>query len=225
MPRKTKTPQSVAQNRDAQRRSRARQRELVDELQLRLREHEQRGVEATLAMQRAARKVMRENQRLRALLQRLGVESAVVEAWVAGEGDETVGEGDGLAEEVGDGLGGGGGGEGEGLETATREDRARISYICNRVADPDCCLPPEPGPGQECGAGLQILAAAGVETAKVPVSTLETSCDEAVGILARLHQGRRHVDSTQTRAALGCDGERDCLVRNTRLFQVMDEIS
>ncbi|KAK0725346.1 hypothetical protein B0H67DRAFT_550936 [Lasiosphaeris hirsuta] len=242
MPRKVPSltsPRLETQNRDAQRRSRARQRELVDELQLRLREHEQRGVEATLAMQRAARKVMRENQRLRALLQRLGVESVVVDGWVADEGEEGDGDGD-----CGGGGGGGGGGavgerggekgcdlgeEGDGererLDMEIREDRVRISYICNGVADPECCQPPEPGPGRECGTGLDVLAAVGVETSKASPSTLETPCDEAVGILAALHQGRRHVDTTQARAALGCNGERDCLVRNTRLFQVMDEIS
>ena len=56
--------------------------------------------------------------------------------------------------------------------------------------------------------------------------TLETSCKEAVEILTSLQQGRQQVDSAQAWAALGCDEAAEgCRVKNTKLFQVMDEIS
>jgi hypothetical protein len=54
-------------------------------------------------------------------------------------------------------------------------------------------------------------------------TSLETSCEEAVMILRELQKGR-HVDSSQVRAALGCESGETCMVKNTRLFQVMDEL-
>ncbi|KAG9203464.1 hypothetical protein G6514_002831 [Epicoccum nigrum] len=59
--------------RDNQRRSRARRKDLIKDLQMRVQEYEQKGVAATQDMQRAARKVVQENERLRALLARHGV--------------------------------------------------------------------------------------------------------------------------------------------------------
>ncbi|KAJ4163571.1 hypothetical protein LMH87_005292 [Akanthomyces muscarius] len=75
MPRKSKTPtpESTALNRESQRRSRARRRELIDDLSRQIEEYKHRGIEATLQMQSAARVVLAENQRLRALLHRHGI--------------------------------------------------------------------------------------------------------------------------------------------------------
>lgn len=68
-----KTPESYAQNRESQRRSRARRRELIDDLSRQLEEYKRRGIEASLHMQKAARAVLDENQRLRALLYQYGI--------------------------------------------------------------------------------------------------------------------------------------------------------
>ncbi|KAK3177466.1 hypothetical protein K4F52_009757 [Lecanicillium sp. MT-2017a] len=73
MPRKFKTPESNAQNRESQRRSRARRRELIDDLTRQIEEYKRRGIEASLHMQRAARAVLAENRRLRALLYQYGI--------------------------------------------------------------------------------------------------------------------------------------------------------
>ncbi|KAF1361192.1 hypothetical protein EJ07DRAFT_40436, partial [Lizonia empirigonia] len=59
--------------RDNQRRSRARRKDLIKDLQTRVQEFELKGVNATKDMQRAARKVAQENERLRTLLARHGV--------------------------------------------------------------------------------------------------------------------------------------------------------
>lgn len=69
----TRTPASQSQNRENQRRSRARRREYVEDLQRRLQEYERRGVEATLQMQQAAKAVALENEMLRGLLHARGV--------------------------------------------------------------------------------------------------------------------------------------------------------
>merc|ERR1711964_522125 len=56
-----------------QRRSRARRKEYLQELEIRLRQCELQGVEASSEIQGAARKVAEENKRLRALLSQQGV--------------------------------------------------------------------------------------------------------------------------------------------------------
>lgn len=52
-------------------------------------------------------------------------------------------------------------------------------------------------------------------------STLEMSCEAAARILSEI---RGHADAAWDLSALGCMGTRDCMVSNTRLFQLMDEI-
>ncbi|KAF2623713.1 hypothetical protein BU25DRAFT_414176 [Macroventuria anomochaeta] len=65
--------------RDNQRRSRARRKDLIKDLQTRVQEYELKGVAATQDMQRAARKVAQENERLRTLLARHGILKEEVE--------------------------------------------------------------------------------------------------------------------------------------------------
>lgn len=78
-----KTPDSSAQNRERQRRSRARRRELIDDLSRQLDEYKRRDAQATQEMQRAARAVSDENQRLRALLRLRGVSPSEVRRYLA----------------------------------------------------------------------------------------------------------------------------------------------
>ncbi|PHH84328.1 hypothetical protein CDD83_2115 [Cordyceps sp. RAO-2017] len=64
---------NLARIRDNQRRSRARRREYLQELEQRLRVYELQGVEASTEVQMAARRVADENRQLRDLLNRHGV--------------------------------------------------------------------------------------------------------------------------------------------------------
>ncbi|KAF7556861.1 hypothetical protein G7Z17_g1138 [Cylindrodendrum hubeiense] len=75
-----RTPESLALNRENQRRSRARHRELLDELQGRVRDYERRDAQATLDMQRVAREVAAENAALKALLVAKGVAPDEIDA-------------------------------------------------------------------------------------------------------------------------------------------------
>ncbi|KLP10132.1 Uncharacterized protein Y057_2610 [Fusarium fujikuroi] len=75
-----KTAATVAENREAQRRSRARRNELIADLQSRLKEYERTGVTASIEMQRVAQAVNVQNQRLKNLLG-VVVESYTVAAW------------------------------------------------------------------------------------------------------------------------------------------------
>ncbi|KAK7408334.1 hypothetical protein QQX98_009482 [Neonectria punicea] len=83
---KLRTPESLALNRENQRRSRARHRDLLDDLQRRVREYERRDAQASLEMQRVARDVAAENVALRALLAARGVAEGEVEAHLRGQG-------------------------------------------------------------------------------------------------------------------------------------------
>ncbi|PHH69412.1 hypothetical protein CDD80_6751 [Ophiocordyceps camponoti-rufipedis] len=64
---------NLARIRDNQRRSRARRREYLQELEQRLRVYELQGIEASTEVQMAARRVAEENRQLRELLNRHGV--------------------------------------------------------------------------------------------------------------------------------------------------------
>ncbi|KAF9874903.1 hypothetical protein CkaCkLH20_07597 [Colletotrichum karsti] len=74
--------------RDNQRRSRARHKEFVDELQRKVQEYEKRGVEATVQMQKAARDVSIENARLKSLLASRGVSAEQIEAYLRSFDDD-----------------------------------------------------------------------------------------------------------------------------------------
>ncbi|PFH55994.1 hypothetical protein XA68_17234 [Ophiocordyceps unilateralis] len=65
---------NLARIRDNQRRSRARRREYLQELEQRLRIYELQGIEASTEVQMAARRVAEENRQLRELLNRHGVD-------------------------------------------------------------------------------------------------------------------------------------------------------
>ncbi|KAI9821638.1 MAG: hypothetical protein M1827_002219 [Pycnora praestabilis] len=81
-------PTSLARIRDNQRRSRARRKEYLQELEAKYRTCEQLGVKATAEIQVAARRVAHENKRLRALLARTGVNELEIERWLAVEGEQ-----------------------------------------------------------------------------------------------------------------------------------------
>jgi len=73
---------NLARIRDNQRRSRARRKEYLQELEIRLRQCELQGVEASSEIQGAARKVAEENKRLRALLSQQGVREDSIEVYL-----------------------------------------------------------------------------------------------------------------------------------------------
>lgn len=71
---------SAARIRDNQRRSRSRRAGVIQELQLRVREYELKGVAASVEMQQAAREVMRENIMLRTLLAQHNIPQDLVDS-------------------------------------------------------------------------------------------------------------------------------------------------
>ncbi|KAK0119754.1 hypothetical protein ONS95_011188 [Cadophora gregata] len=73
---------NLARIRDNQRRSRARRKEYLQELESRLRQCELQGVEASSEIQSAARRVAEENKKLRALLAQHGVRDESIEVYL-----------------------------------------------------------------------------------------------------------------------------------------------
>lgn len=78
------TTASAVRIRENQRKARARRKELIDDLRRRTHDYEIQGVMATAHVQEAARKVLLENRRLRALLVEKGVLAAEIEASLYG---------------------------------------------------------------------------------------------------------------------------------------------
>ncbi|KAI0159000.1 hypothetical protein BJ166DRAFT_499030 [Pestalotiopsis sp. NC0098] len=68
--------------RENQRRSRARRKEYLQELEQRIRAYEQQGIEASTEIQQAARKVADENRKLRALLVQQGIDESSIESYL-----------------------------------------------------------------------------------------------------------------------------------------------
>lgn len=75
----SKEKANLARIRDNQRRSRARRKEYLQELEARLRQCELQGIEASSEIQMAARRVADENKKLRALLAQHGVADDTIE--------------------------------------------------------------------------------------------------------------------------------------------------
>lgn len=73
---------NLARIRDNQRRSRARRKEYLQELEARLRQCELQGIEASSEIQQAARRVADENKKLRGLLAQYGVRDDSVKAFL-----------------------------------------------------------------------------------------------------------------------------------------------
>ncbi|RGP72485.1 hypothetical protein FSPOR_2696 [Fusarium sporotrichioides] len=88
MPRKNKTAATVAENREAQRRSRARRQELIADLQRQLEEYKQVGVAASVEMQRVAQAVNVQNQRLKSLLCTYGVSEHEIERYLSSPNED-----------------------------------------------------------------------------------------------------------------------------------------
>ncbi|KAM0199090.1 hypothetical protein ACHAPA_003691 [Fusarium lateritium] len=242
MPRKTRTPESLALNRENQRRSRARQRELVDDLQSRVREYERRDGQATLEMQRVARAVAGENAALRGLLAAKGVSPEEVEAHVeAVKREERVIVKTGVSSVTPASTP---------SCTASPVEVASRPMMCSQSQpqtygpvrensnppvsfQPKMYSPPTPATTvtsctEESGCcprpqpQSQPQSQPQQPEAHEPRSPDKIHCMEAATILAQI---RGHSDISHARASLGCATNDDCMVRNTDLLNLMDEMT
>ncbi|EXM24533.1 hypothetical protein RAB80_005271 [Fusarium oxysporum f. sp. vasinfectum] len=240
MPRKTRTPESLALNRENQRRSRARQRELLDDLQNRVREFERRDCQATLEMQRVARAVAGENAALRGLLAAKGVSIEEVEAHV-----EAVRHGEKMVARTSVATV---------TPVSTPSSNASPVVIASRpmpCSQPQGCAPVRensnppfaiqpkmyspPTPATTATTATSCTEESGCCPRPQPASQPQQQpgpqqpksldkihCMEAATILAQI---RGQSDMSQARAVLGCAEGETCMVRNTDLLNLMDEMT
>ncbi|KAG8665480.1 hypothetical protein FPOAC1_010276 [Fusarium poae] len=240
MPRKqARTPESLALNRENQRRSRARQRELLDDLQGRVREYERRDAQATLEMQRVARVVAGENAALRSLLAAKGVAPEEVESHLEAvkHQDKTTikagvssftpvstpsstmspvaipsgpmpfiqsqcqPQGCGPVENGNPPIN---------FQPVMYSPPTPVTITNTCTEESGCCPRPQPPP-QQSQPEIQH-----------PRSIDKIHCMEAATILAQI---KGHSDIYNARAALGCADNENCMVRNTDLLTLMDEMT
>ncbi|KAK6333144.1 hypothetical protein TWF718_010967 [Orbilia javanica] len=201
--------------RNNQRRSRANQKELVNSLQQRLREYETKGSHASVEMQRAARKVALENQRLRMLLQQEGVLPAEIDHYLS-------------SFELGlqfEALG----------DLISRHRKSQTSILNGAISrSPDSlnneeALSSVDGEGEILNLKNIILEdtsdesrCEGAEISITPAdSKFEMPCERAADIILQM---RGDGDEQAVFSQLGCEGPASCTMKNTTVFQLLDEI-
>ncbi|KAF2405364.1 hypothetical protein EJ06DRAFT_578555, partial [Trichodelitschia bisporula] len=233
--------------RENQRRSRERHREYVTALRERLATLEAAGVQASLEIQRAGRRVARENTLLRELLTLRGVEPNEVEEFLRarwGSGGEIGGrmergpvvEGNGEGSAV------------PGVATGALEAEPLSVPDGNRlllehyqpVEHPDSSIhhphPPYPALtatlSQPLSEPRTLPSPHPLSESQTPTPALSTHCstpDSDVGLDRSCHEAaviiatmRGHNDTEWVRRELGCEGMVDCRVKNADLLDVMD---
>lgn len=211
-------PASKEDNRLSQQRSRARQREYVASLERRIGEYERRGVHATMEVQCAARAVAVRNEKLLALLALHGVQQEEIDAFL--EGPETAAAASsvpppGLAlamRPLGARIGTGSPAQQEVMGGVDRGQPDKTEKLTVSNNDVHACNP--------FGESRTRDATANEATCMNSTSEM-TSCDTAATIIVNL---RGHGDIVEARQALGCASSAPCSVKNTHLFQLMDEM-
>ena len=228
-------------NRENQRRSRERRQAYIQDLEQRVRDYERKGVQATAAVQVAARKVADENVRLRSLLTLHGVEGIEVEAYLA---DDKIPN---LTQNLTQ-------------NTSSRQILGRVpGHTVPQIVDGSMLqhiglnpypTPPAAGHSRDIRAGLPVHqrhingprgnGSEGFVPGSAPGSTVlpaerdntslvseagdETSCEVAAQIIASM---RGNEDPMCILPELGCGPEasvgQSCRVKNIDIFQIMDE--
>ncbi|TGJ81193.1 hypothetical protein E0Z10_g7569 [Xylaria hypoxylon] len=218
MPQKVRRPADLAQNRENQQRSRARRRAYLATLEARVRDFEAREIQATQEMQRAAREVAWTNERLVELLATKDVSRVQVDEFLRRCMEERE-CGDAVEKGANPSLG----------SAITMVDTRTELAGCEGIENRNYACADRPAVDRDAGMGAAVNGRdinLGGETPKRSPDAdgssraLITSCDAAASIIAGF-QG--HGDVSRARNVLGCSDGMDCHVKNTRLFQLMDE--
>lgn len=213
--------------RENQRRLRARRKELIEDLQQRLREYEDREIQKTISVQIAARHVAIENAKLRELLISKGVSSQEIY--------EHLRRPNGAASTPLINTT---------LDPTTHDfvNRHQIDQgdhdfhmLNNQISHPLHEQPARPVPMHaECWRmdNAFMMNATATKNQELPNTALdvdlhrrnddmklEMSCEAAASIIAGM---RGNGDKEGARRDLGCAGNKYCNVRNIEVFQVMD---
>ncbi|RSL55393.1 hypothetical protein CEP54_009443 [Fusarium duplospermum] len=252
MPRKNKTAASVAENREAQRRSRARRQERIADLQRQLEEYQRMGVAASMDMQRVAQAVNVQNKRLKSLLGVYGISEDEIERYLPSPEEdhmaarhECITCGRFLPETT--------------QTRAMSMDPSQSSSVLPNPNLPTSAEPPIGSPlipqgvfvlsAEEHAFRHEMYAANGLDNTtgdspSPPTDALSpSSCffDSSKPIIRHPNHSEQletscdkaakilvelhnHADPSWARYALGCHGDGSCSVKNTKIFQLMDHL-
>ncbi|KAK8008164.1 hypothetical protein PG991_010715 [Apiospora marii] len=243
MPRKVRVPADREANRQSQQQARQRQREYVAGLERRLAEHESRGIQATIEVQRAARAVAATNEKLLALLKIHGVQDAEIDAFLrepaTGEEKAASKASCGVSHTVAQGRSGSLQPVVSAVEVPTGQRPSETHPLpapqsgeINSVNPPRLAVQSPHGPpgcrrppGETGGCERKVAARhANPRAEQTPGEShelpgQETSCDTAATIISELHGLD---DVSRARSFLGCTTRGPCSVKNMRLFELMD---
>jgi hypothetical protein len=231
---------AALRNRENQRRSRARRKDYIQELEQRIRQYETAGVKATAEVQAAARKVSEENIGLRSLLGIYGVDNGRIEEFLR-TGDASLARREyqqdvalpkrayGSIENCGSAC--------VKPPPCTAAPHQQVMQVSS-ITLPHDITPPETVVGTDhteflgkdnAAARSQILP-----VLRNPISTIpnggddlqsssardEISCLAAAEIIAGM---RGHDNPEEIWPELGCSSSKKCMVKNMAIFQIMDQ--
>lgn len=209
----------------------------MEDLQRKVRDYEIRGVQATLDMQRAARAVALENSRLRTLLSNKGVSEDEVENYLASP-EEQCEVNDHRRATKGRPMASDTLGQrppsSPASPTATITDTGAVMCLKRLVNDdgphPFGTLELQPSELTTRALKMDIQAQSqerepntSLRTSLPPLHSLslsphEMSCSAAAEIIAGAHG---HGDECRARSELGCADSSNCVIRNTKVLQVL----
>ncbi|KAM5505311.1 hypothetical protein McanMca71_003157 [Microsporum canis] len=197
---------AAARIRDNQRRSRARRKEYIQDLETRIQRYERQGVDVAIEVQAAARKVARQNAMLRSLLNSFGMTDAKIDEYLSCAAENSnpapVPRKRHIAAAV------------ERRPTATPIRAEPPPPVCCRGnQDRQKCTQPQPE------ATDRSSNPASTTTLDRQWSDDMTPCEEAARIIAGM---RGDCDEEIVRAELGCAPNEACLVSNMNIFQALD---
>ncbi|BCS17366.1 uncharacterized protein APUU_10194A [Aspergillus puulaauensis] len=236
---KTDQVTSSARIRDNQRRSRARRREYIQDLEHRLQKFEAHGVQVTQEIQAAGRKVAVENTLLRALLQLHGVSDHDIEGYLAAHTGDIVSStshSEALPEpkpHLCKGRSGNAVSSSSSQPISLNESRGPFHE--NETATPEpTSSPSSPAASRQVAIPQSQCSNTGQPVPDEPPTNdpsrlqsrsrnqdpgQSTPCETAAGILTSM---RSYPDAQDVRSELGCQSSSSCMVRNMDIFQLLD---
>lgn len=231
---------SSARIRDNQRRSRARRREYIENLEQRLHKFETLGVQATREVQAAGRKVAVENTLLRALLRLLGVSDHDIQEYLTAHARNIVpftAHSEALLEA-----------NSHSWEEKSGNAVSRVSSqpsLLNKrsnplhvnetaTSEPISSLSSPDASRQVAISDSQISDTAQPVPVESPTNNTSVSqpssrnqdsgqstpCETAARIITSM---RSYQDARDVRSELGCQSNSNCMVKNMDIFQLLDE--
>ncbi|KAI7975925.1 hypothetical protein EIK77_002485 [Talaromyces pinophilus] len=230
----TENVASSARIRDNQRRSRARHKEYVRDLEQRLRRFESLGVEATREIQAAGRKVAAENALLRSLLRHHGVAEKEVQEYLESyatypnppiissanppplvKSRPPATDSNNLKSR-----------DTPQLNTFCRESNRKPNYLLRELgairvgsSPSDSVVHRHSNPLHPHASSAE-QSAAGDETRASQDTAHSTSCETAANLIVTM---RGYTDIVDVRSELGCHSESSCTVRNMDIFEILDK--